>query len=215
MSEQPAADLSTANQPDSEVNVRDAFGIDMDLSVPSFATRSDYVPLIDEDYRFDRDTTVAILAGFSHNRRVMIQGYHGTGKSTHIEQVAARLNWPCIRVNLDSHISRIDLVGKDAIDGDGVSVQYRINLKEQTEQKVMQALHRNNLRRNELGMKVLERRRAASTNAPLSLLLSQQPRIRLNAGRQSIIVSIIIGGCRRCCCCCCSTRSRGRGSCRR
>ena len=115
MSEQPVADLSTANQPDSEVNVRDAFGIDMDLSVPSFATRSDYVPAIDEDYRFDRDTTIAILAGFSHNRRVMIQGYHGTGKSTHIEQVAARLNWPCIRVNLDSHISRIDLVGKDAI----------------------------------------------------------------------------------------------------
>ena len=101
--------------PDTTVSVRDAFGIDQDLDVPAFSTRTDYVPVIDEAYRFDRDTTLAILAGFAHNRRVMVQGYHGTGKSTHIEQVAARLNWPCIRVNLDSHISRIDLVGKDAI----------------------------------------------------------------------------------------------------
>jgi cobaltochelatase CobS len=91
------------------------FDIDQDLDVPAFSERSDYVPAVDEDYRFDHDTTLAILAGFAHNRRVMIQGYHGTGKSTHIEQVAARLNWPCIRINLDSHISRIDLVGKDAI----------------------------------------------------------------------------------------------------
>tara|TARA_E500000178_G_scaffold96741_1_gene95739 strand:+ start:807 stop:1823 length:1017 start_codon:yes stop_codon:yes gene_type:complete len=101
--------------PDTTVSVRDVFGIDQDLQVPAFSSPSDYVPAIDTDYRFDRDTTLAILAGFAHNRRVMIQGYHGTGKSTHIEQVAARLNWPCIRVNLDSHISRIDLVGKDAI----------------------------------------------------------------------------------------------------
>ncbi len=107
--------LSPDLAPDTTVNVRDAFGIDQDLSVPAFSVRSDYVPAVDEDYLFDRDTTLAILAGFAHNRRVMIQGYHGTGKSTHVEQVAARLNWPCIRVNLDSHISRIDLVGKDAI----------------------------------------------------------------------------------------------------
>ncbi len=101
--------------PDIKVNVREVFNIDQDLEVPAFSERSDYVPAVDEDYRFDHDTTLAILAGFAHNRRVMIQGYHGTGKSTHIEQVAARLNWPCIRINLDSHISRIDLVGKDAI----------------------------------------------------------------------------------------------------
>ncbi len=107
--------LSPDLAPDTTVNVREAFGIDQDLSVPAFSVRSDYVPAVDEDYLFDRDTTLAILAGFAHNRRVMIQGYHGTGKSTHVEQVAARLNWPCIRVNLDSHISRIDLVGKDAI----------------------------------------------------------------------------------------------------
>ena len=100
---------------DASVNVREAFGIDQDFSVPAFGERSEYVPLIDEDYVFDPDTTLAILAGFTHNRRTMIQGYHGTGKSTHIEQVAAHLNWPCIRVNLDSHISRIDLIGKDAI----------------------------------------------------------------------------------------------------
>ena len=87
----------------------------MDLEVPAFSESSEHFPVVEEDYRFDRDTTLAILAGFAHNRRVMIQGYHGTGKSTHIEQVASRLNWPCIRVNLDSHISRIDLIGKDAI----------------------------------------------------------------------------------------------------
>ncbi len=101
--------------PDIKVNVREVFNIDQDLEVPAFSERTDYVPAVDDDYRFDHDTTLAILAGFAHNRRVMIQGYHGTGKSTHIEQVAARLNWPCIRINLDSHISRIDLVGKDAI----------------------------------------------------------------------------------------------------
>ena len=107
--------LSPDMMPDTEVAVRDAFGIDMDLKVPAFSRRTEYVPEIDKAYRFNRETTLAILAGFSHNRRVMIQGYHGTGKSTHIEQVSAHLNWPCIRVNLDSHISRIDLVGKDAI----------------------------------------------------------------------------------------------------
>ena len=101
--------------PDSTVNVRETFGIDSDMQVPAFSQGSDLVPDHDESYLFDRETTMAILAGFAHNRRVMIQGYHGTGKSTHIEQVAARLNWPCIRVNLDSHISRIDLIGKDAI----------------------------------------------------------------------------------------------------
>jgi cobaltochelatase CobS len=101
--------------PDIKVSVRQSFGIDSDMEVPAFSLGSDYVPDIDEAYRFDRDTTLAILAGFAYNRRVMIQGYHGTGKSTHIEQVAARLNWPCVRVNLDSHISRIDLIGKDAI----------------------------------------------------------------------------------------------------
>ena len=85
------------------------------MEVPAFSIRTEHVPDVDPAYRFDRDTTLAILAGFAFNRRVMIQGYHGTGKSTHIEQVAARLNWPCIRVNLDSHISRIDLIGKDAI----------------------------------------------------------------------------------------------------
>ena len=102
-------------EPDTEYNVRDLFGIDSDLIVPGFSEASDYVPAIDPDYQFDKDTTLAILAGFSHNRRVMIQGYHGTGKSTHIEQVASRLNWPTLRINLDSHVSRIDLIGKDAI----------------------------------------------------------------------------------------------------
>ena len=101
--------------PDTTVPVRKTFGIDVDMTVPAFSERCEYVPDLDEAYRFDRDTTLAILAGFAHNRRVMIQGYHGTGKSTHIEQVAARLNWPCIRINLDSHVSRIDLIGKDAI----------------------------------------------------------------------------------------------------
>jgi len=108
----PAHSLSA---PDTEVNARDVFGIDVDMMIPAFSKASDYVPTLDPNYQFDHDTTIAILAGFAHNRRVMVQGYHGTGKSTHIEQVAARLNWPCIRVNLDSHISRIDLIGKDAI----------------------------------------------------------------------------------------------------
>lgn len=101
--------------PDMKVSVRQVFGIDSDLEAPAYADTSEHVPDLDNDYLFNKDVTLAILAGFSHNRRVMIQGYHGTGKSTHIEQVAARLNWPCIRVNLDSHVSRIDLVGKDAI----------------------------------------------------------------------------------------------------
>ncbi len=101
--------------PDIEVSVRQVFGIDSDMMVPAFSQGSEHVPDGDEAYRFDPNTTLAILAGFAYNRRVMIQGYHGTGKSTHIEQVAARLNWPCVRVNLDSHISRIDLLGKDAI----------------------------------------------------------------------------------------------------
>ena len=101
--------------PERTVSVREVFGIDSDLSAPAFSVRTEHVPEIDPTYKFDRDTTLAILAGFAFNRRVLIQGYHGTGKSTHVEQVAARLNWPCIRINLDSHISRIDLVGKDAI----------------------------------------------------------------------------------------------------
>ncbi len=101
--------------PDITISVRQTFGFDSDMEVSAFSVGEEHVPEIDNAYQFDRDTTLAILAGFSHNRRVMIQGYHGTGKSTHIEQVAARLNWPTIRVNLDSHISRIDLVGKDAI----------------------------------------------------------------------------------------------------
>jgi cobaltochelatase CobS len=104
-----------ANLPDIKVKVRQTFGIDSDLEVPAFSKPSEHVPDLDEAYCFDRDTTLAICAGFAFNRRVIIQGYHGTGKSTHIEQVAARLNWPCIRINLDSHISRIDLVGRDAI----------------------------------------------------------------------------------------------------
>ena len=103
------------HHPDIRISVRQTFGFDCALDVPAFSERSEHVPVVDEAYRFDRNTTLAILAGFAHNRRVLIQGYHGTGKSTHIEQVAARLNWPCVRVNLDSHISRIDLVGKDAI----------------------------------------------------------------------------------------------------
>lgn len=101
--------------PNLEIDVRKTFDIDVDMKVMGFKEPNEYVPTLDESYKFDKNTTLAILAGFSHNRRVMIQGYHGSGKSTHIEQVAARLNWPCIRVNLDSHISRIDLLGKDAI----------------------------------------------------------------------------------------------------
>ncbi len=108
-------DVAQVRVPDIKVSVRQTFGIDSDLEVPAFSQLSEHVPQIDEAYRFDKSTTLAILAGFSHNRRVLVQGYHGTGKSTHIDQVAARLNWPCVRVNLDSHISRIDLVGKDAI----------------------------------------------------------------------------------------------------
>ncbi len=102
-------------EPTVEISVREVFGIETNMVVKAFPEPTEIVPEIDPTYQFDRDTTLAILAGFAHNRRVMIQGYHGTGKSTHIEQVAARLNWPCIRVNLDSHISRIDLIGKDAI----------------------------------------------------------------------------------------------------
>ncbi len=101
--------------PDQMVSVRDTFGVDTDMMVPRFSTHDPHVPDFDEAYRFDPETTLAICAGLAFDRRVMIQGYHGTGKSTHIEQVAARLNWPMIRVNLDSHVSRIDLVGKDAI----------------------------------------------------------------------------------------------------
>jgi len=108
-------DLDITNLPDTTVSVREVFGIDTDLRVPAYSQGDAYVPDLDPDYLFDRDTTLAILAGFAHNRRVMVSGFHGTGKSTHIEQVAARLNWPCVRVNLDSHVSRIDLVGKDAI----------------------------------------------------------------------------------------------------
>jgi cobaltochelatase CobS len=102
-------------KPTEEISVRDVFGIDTDMVVKGFEARTDRVPDLDPTYKFDPDTTLAILAGFQYGRRVMIQGYHGTGKSTHIEQVAARLNWPTVRVNLDSHISRIDLIGKDAI----------------------------------------------------------------------------------------------------
>lgn len=101
--------------PDTKYDVRETFGLDIDWQVPGFSTDHPNVPKVDKTYRFDHDTTMAILAGFAYNRRVMIQGYHGTGKSTHIEQVAARLNWPCVRINLDSHVSRIDLIGKDTI----------------------------------------------------------------------------------------------------
>ena len=101
--------------PDCLVSARTAFGMDSDLEIPGFSERDDHVPEIDPSYCFNHDVTLALLAGFSNNRRVLVQGYHGTGKSTHIEQVAARLNWPCIRVNLDGHISRLDLVGRDTI----------------------------------------------------------------------------------------------------
>ena len=101
--------------PDIKISVKQTFGIDSNIEVDAFSKKNEYVPEIDKNYKFDKDTTLAILSGFSFNKRVLVQGYHGTGKSTHIEQVAARLNWPCIRVNLDSHISRIDLIGKDAI----------------------------------------------------------------------------------------------------
>ena len=108
-------DGSAGGLPDMNVSVRQLFGIDSDMEAPAYSAADSHVPDIDPDYLFDRDTTLAILAGFSRNRRVMVTGYHGTGKSTHIEQVAARLNWPCVRINLDSHVSRVDLVGKDAI----------------------------------------------------------------------------------------------------
>jgi len=108
-------DKLVALTPDTTVDARATFGVDFDMKVPAFSVRDSHVPDIDEAYRFDPETTRAILAGFAFDRRVMVQGYHGTGKSTHIEQVAARLNWPLVRVNLDSHVSRIDLVGKDAI----------------------------------------------------------------------------------------------------
>ncbi len=108
----------TANidiQPDIKLSINQTFGFESDMQVEAFSKKSEYVPEIDKNYKFDRDTTLAILSGFAFNKKCLVSGYHGTGKSTHIEQVAARLNWPCIRVNLDSHISRIDLIGKDAI----------------------------------------------------------------------------------------------------
>ena len=110
-----ARDATVLAAPDIEIDVREVFGIDIDMKVPAFSTADERVPDLDASYVFDPDTTLAILAGFAFNRRVMVQGYHGTGKSTHIEQVAARLKWPCIRINLDAHISRIDLIGRDAI----------------------------------------------------------------------------------------------------
>ena len=107
--------LTTSKKPDIKISVKQTFGIETEMEVEAFSKKNEFVPKIDQDYKFDRDTTLAILSGFALNKRVLIQGYHGTGKSTHIEQVAARLNWPCVRVNLDSHVSRIDLIGKDAI----------------------------------------------------------------------------------------------------
>ncbi len=115
MSASEPLDPLLALAPDTTVSVREVFGVDSDMMAPAFSTRDSHVPDIDPSYRFDPQTTLAICAGFAYDRRVMVQGYHGTGKSTHIEQVAARLNWPLIRINLDSHVSRIDLVGKDAI----------------------------------------------------------------------------------------------------
>ena len=108
-------DLTSFKKPDIKISVKQIFGIDTEMEVEAFSKKNEFVPKIDQDYKFDRDTTLAILSGFAFNKRVLIQGYHGTGKSTHIEQVAARLNWPCVRVNLDSHVSRVDLIGKDAI----------------------------------------------------------------------------------------------------
>ena len=102
-------------KPDIKLSVKQIFGIDSEMEIEGFSKKNDFVPEIDNNYKFDRDTTLAILSGFAYNKRVLIQGYHGTGKSTHIEQIAARLNWPCVRINLDSHVSRIDLIGKDAI----------------------------------------------------------------------------------------------------
>ncbi len=108
-------DTTASQLPDTTVKVQDLFGFASSLRVPAFLTKTEHVPEVDTAYRFHRETTLAILAGFSHNRRVLVQGMHGTGKSTHIEQVAARLNWPCMRVNLDGHVSRLDLVGRDAV----------------------------------------------------------------------------------------------------
>ncbi|HWU02617.1 MAG TPA: cobaltochelatase subunit CobS, partial [Novosphingobium sp.] len=113
--QRPGASTTVLAAPDITLDVRETFGIDIDMKVPAFSVADERVPDRDDTYVFDPDTTLAILAGFAFNRRVMVQGYHGTGKSTHIEQVAARLNWPCIRINLDAHISRIDLIGRDAI----------------------------------------------------------------------------------------------------
>jgi len=107
--------LSALKKPDIKISVKQTFGIDTEMKVNAFSKKNEFVPKIDQDYKFDKDTALAILSGFAFNKRVLIQGYHGTGKSTHIEQVAARLNWPCVRVNLDSHVSRVDLIGKDAI----------------------------------------------------------------------------------------------------
>jgi cobaltochelatase CobS len=115
MSKSAGESATAMTAPDTQVSVREVFGIDSDMMVPAFSKADERVPDLDETYVFDPDTTLAILAGFAFNRRVMVQGYHGTGKSTHIEQVAARLKWPCIRINLDAHISRIDLIGRDAI----------------------------------------------------------------------------------------------------
>ena len=107
--------IELPNKPNHKVEVSKVFNIDTKMIAKGFEEKTEWVPEIDEGYIFDKDTTLSILAGFNHNRRVMVQGFHGTGKSTHIEQIAARLNWPCVRINLDSHISRIDLLGKDAI----------------------------------------------------------------------------------------------------
>ncbi len=107
--------LSALEQPDRQLSAQDLFGFSTSLKVPAFTARDEHVPEIDDVYQFNQDVTLAILSGFIHNRRVMVQGMHGTGKSTHIEQIAARLNWPCVRINLDGHVSRLDLVGKDAI----------------------------------------------------------------------------------------------------
>ena len=126
----PAANVKTARKPDITVSVRQTFGIDSDWQVPAFSARDEHAPEVDDSYCFDADTTLAILAGFAHNRRVMVQGLHGTGKSTHLEQVAARLNWPMLRINLDAQISRVDLIGRDAIvlkDGQQVT-EYREGL---------------------------------------------------------------------------------------
>lgn len=107
--------LTSLKKPDIKISVKQTFGLDTEMEIEAFSKINEFVPKIDQNYKFDRDTTLAILSGFAFNKRVLVQGYHGTGKSTHIEQIAARLNWPCIRVNLDSHVSRIDLIGKDAI----------------------------------------------------------------------------------------------------